>query len=146
MTSCGEEKNKNTDKDTTSVSNTKTDSDVTDTTQSETSITDDGFTEPLALVEELFAVAESGEFKKLAGMCDPEGKNDKDTRRICELADGKEKRKKEFVKYFTNASVDGDPIIEGEEAKVNILFGPNGEKKETLNLVQREGKWYLSSF
>jgi len=36
--------------------------------------------------------------------------------------------------------------FEGNYAKVKIKFGPNGNKDETMNLVKRADKWYLSSF
>lgn len=52
----------------------------------------------------------------------------------------------EFSNYFSNAKIVGEPIIEGNEAKVNFLFGPNAERSETMNLQQIDGKWFLRSF
>ena len=91
----------------------------------------------------VFAAAQSGDYESLRGLCDPTGKGDGDTKRyICAAADAPE----EFVQYFKNAKLNGEATIKDDQAAVPFLFGPNGQKKETMNMVKRDGKWYLSSF
>lgn len=98
---------------------------------------------PQGTMKIIFAAAQTGDFESLRGLCDPSGKGDGDTKRyICGAANAPE----EFVKYFAKAQLDGSPKIEGDRAAVPFLFGPDGHKKETMNMVKRDGKWYLSSF
>ncbi len=54
--------------------------------------------------------------------------------------------KKMFKEYFSKGKVVGEATIEGDDAKVNILFGPDGTKEETFNMKKKDGKWYLMSF
>ena len=80
----------------------------------------------------------------MKNLCDPKNENDGDTRDICQLKD--EKIQKEFVKYFKNGKLNGETQIDGDKAIVPFLFGPNGDKKEEMKLVKRDGKWYLYDF
>lgn len=79
----------------------------------------------------------------LKNLCDPLAENDGDTRDICNLT---EKRQKEFIEYFKDGKLNGSATIDGDKAKVPFLFGPGASKDEEMNLVKREGKWYLYSF
>jgi hypothetical protein len=81
----------------------------------------------------------------LPGLCDPTGANDGDTKQICNIGQAPKDKQDEFVKYFEKGKVVGDAEISGDSAKVKILFGLNGNKKEEFNLVRIDGKWYLSS-
>lgn len=101
---------------------------------------------PVSVVNYLFVAAKTGDYSQLSGLCRPDGKGDGDTKRICEVANGDEKLKQEYSKYFKNGKVDGDAKINGDRAAVPIKFGPNGNKDETMNLALIDGKWYLSSF
>jgi len=108
---------------------------------------------PANVVNAIFYAARTQDFQILGELCDPEGKGDGDTRRICDLAFSKkndEYTREEFVEVFKNGKVSGSTTNESNEwgdfADVPILFGPKGDKKETMNLVKRDGKWYLSSF
>ena len=98
---------------------------------------------PEKAVEAVFNAARSGDISNLKSLCDPEGENDGDTRRICELS---EADAAEFFEYFKNGKVNGKAEINGNMAAVPILFGPEGKKEETMNVVKRGDKWYLSSF
>jgi len=72
---------------------------------------------------------------------------DQDTALICELATDPANRD-EFVGAFAQGKVNGAATMrtEGgvEYADVPILMGPDGTDEETLVLVNRDGKWYLS--
>lgn len=93
---------------------------------------------PELVVQAVFDAAKSKDFALLKGLCAPDA--DGDTKMICNLD---EKSKEEFIKYFGMGKIDGVPKIEGTKAEVNILFGPDGKKKETMKLVQIDGKWFL---
>jgi len=109
----------------------------------QTGDTTDVNTTPESVVQAVFDAAKSGDFSKLGGLCDPRGENDGDTRKICELEKDMES---EFVEYFKEGKVAGDAVINGDQAEVPILFGPEGGEEETMKVVQRDGKWYLMSF
>ncbi len=112
---------------------------------------------PVAVVESLFTAAKTRNFEPLASLCDPERKNDGDTDCICALASGYEPHKcrmnshnrvsaDEYVTYFKDGSVKGEARIQGDRSAVDFRFGPGGGRSETMNLVRRNGLWYLSSF
>ncbi len=96
---------------------------------------------PELVVQAVFEAAKTKNFAPLKGLCAPDA--DGDTKRICELT---EKDAAEFIQYFGAGKIDGVPVIKGNTAEVNILFGPEGKKKETMKLVQIEGKWFLQGF
>jgi hypothetical protein len=102
------------------------------------------FTSPTKVTEAVFAAAASGKTDQLASLCDPTGEGDGDTKDICGLTAGSAKFG-EFKEYFAKGKVTGETIT-GDAAEVAILFGPDGTKDETMKLVRRDGKWYLSSF
>lgn len=98
---------------------------------------------PEGVVKMVFAAASSGDMSSLKDLCDPNGENDGDTRRICESADTKPE---EFTEFFSKGKVNGDATVNGDKAEVPFLFGPDGTKEETMNVVKRGDKWYLMSF
>ncbi|MFN8394045.1 MAG: hypothetical protein U0176_05160 [Bacteroidia bacterium] len=100
---------------------------------------------PEAVVEGIFAVAKGGDPKLLADLCDPEGQGDIETRRICDYANGFDPDG-EFPMFWGSGKVDGAAIVNGSNALVPILFGPRGDRRDTLELVKRGEKWYLLRF
>jgi hypothetical protein len=103
------------------------------------------FSKPESVVEAIFKAAKTKDFESLKALCDPKGENDGDTKDICGVADNKEMQE-EFVQFFEKGKVSGSARIEGDEAEVDFTFGPSGNDTETMNLIQRDGKWYLKSF
>jgi hypothetical protein len=101
--------------------------------------------DPAKVVEFVFAAAAAGKPDGLAGLCDPGGGGDGDVKDICGVKTGDPKWE-EFVSYFGKGKVSGPAKIEGETAAVEIMFGPKGDKKETMNLKKLDGKWYLDGF
>jgi hypothetical protein len=100
------------------------------------------FTDPVKVV---FKAARTGDVTILASLCDPEGENDNDTRVLCGVANDKEKLA-EFFRLFVRAKVTGKAYFEGSKAVEPFVFGPEGKTAEQMYLVNRGGKWYLSSF
>ncbi|HYG52522.1 MAG TPA: hypothetical protein VD905_16535, partial [Flavobacteriales bacterium] len=69
-----------------------------------------------------------------------------DCKKICTVATASANDQAEFKEWFGNGGVVNTEIM-GDKAEVEIKFGPKGkEKKETMNLVLKDGKWYIKSF
>ena len=101
--------------------------------------------DPAKVLQAVFDVAAGAEASILGDLCDPKQQNDGDTRRICDLSTGFE-QDDEFVQYFENAKLTGEVRTENSIAYVPFLFGPDGDREEIMELVERDGKWYLMSF
>ena len=98
---------------------------------------------PGAVAEAIFEAARSGSFSSLPALIDPDA--DGDSKRIAEAATN-EQTGTDFQLYFSKGKVSGEPTVNGDKASVNILFGPDGTREETLEMVRKNGKWYLVSF
>jgi hypothetical protein len=103
------------------------------------------FTDPASVLEAVFTAAQTEDFAVLSGLCDPQGENDDDTALICAITAG-HPDKDSFVQYFALAKIAGEAAVEGDRAEVPFLFGPEGDQEETMGLILRDGKWYLSGF
>lgn len=102
--------------------------------------------DPAWVVNQIFKAAKNSEYEILLKLCDPKGEGDSDTRNICSTYISPIEARDQFNTYFKFGQIIGKPVIVEDQAKVQIKFGPNGDKDETMNLVNRDGKWYLSSF
>jgi len=96
---------------------------------------------PEDVLNTIFDAAKTKDYSKLATLCDPDADND--SKHICDL---KDEDKDSFIQYFSKGKVNGNAVITGDAAAVPVLFGPDGTKAETMNLVKKDGKWYLKSF
>ena len=103
------------------------------------------FTDPVSVLQAVFTAARTEDFAALSGLCDPRGENDDDTALICAIT-AEHPDKDSFVEYFAPARVAGNAAVDGDRAEIPFLFGPDGAQQETMGLVQREGKWYLTDF
>ncbi len=112
---------------------------------------------PEAVVQAIFDAARTEEFKPLGTLCDPLQQNDGDTDCICAMSPRYKAHQcsqnsmnrvsvEEYVQYFLKGAVKGEARIDGDAAEVDFLFGAEGRNQETMTLVRRDGKWYLSSF
>lgn len=102
--------------------------------------------DPRSVMETVFKVARGeAEATVLAGLCDPLARHDLDVRRICDYAAGFDPSG-EFPMFFAEGKLVGEPYGEGDRAWIPFVFGPEGNKIDTMELVQREGKWYLEQF
>jgi len=103
------------------------------------------FTDPASVLQAVFTAAQTEDFAVLSSLCDPRGEGDEDTTFICTItADHPDKDS--FVAYFAQARIAGEVAIDGDRAEIPFLFGPDGDQEETMGLIQRDGKWYLSDF
>jgi len=102
---------------------------------------------PEDVVLMVFDAASSGQFDRLADLCDPRGENDGDTQMICDLASD-ETHRDPFVEAFAKGRLLGEAQIspDGTAAEVSFAFGPEGDQEETMELINRDGPWYLHGF
>ena len=103
-------------------------------------------TTPKGAAEMVFSAARSGDYSQLKDLCNDALEPDGDSKRVCDVANGDDKMKSGFKDYFSKGKVVGEPTVEGDNAKVSIMFGPDGTKEETFNMTKKDGKWYLVSF
>lgn len=103
----------------------------------------DAQSSPRKLAEAIFHAARSGNTGGLADLVDVDA--DIDAKLVAQAASDEGVRE-EFVRYFAKSQLKNEPVIDGEKATVDILFGPDGDKEETLEMVKKNGKWYLLSF
>lgn len=103
-------------------------------------------TTPKGVAEMIFSAAKSGDYSQLKNLCDDALQPDGDSKHICDVTNGDDQLKASFKEYFSKGTVVGEPTIEGDNAKVNVKFGPDGTKDETFNMTKKDGKWYMVSF
>lgn len=99
--------------------------------------------DPKLVVLELFKAAQTGDYAKLSGLCDPQGECDGDVKQICNLQNQQETTRTHFAEQFKKGRIIGKTEIKENFAQVKIKFGKNGKKDETVVLVKREELWYL---
>ena len=100
---------------------------------------------PKALAESIFAIAQSGDLALLAPVADPVDA-DGDAKDVAGVGKAPETRQAEFRQHFGPGKVSGEVKTEGDKASVPILFGPDGKRPETLEMVKRGDRWHLQSF
>lgn len=103
------------------------------------------FTDPNAVVLELFKAAQSQDFSKLAALCDPQGEGDGDVKQICNLMNQPEETRTKFAEEFKKGRIIGKTEFKENFASVKIKFGKERKVNETVILVKRENFWYLYS-
>lgn len=103
------------------------------------------FSDPKSVVGSIFFAAEHGSTAHLAGLCDPTGAANPEARRVCAAHPGASDWDS-FRRAFARGRLNGEPRIHGDHARLDFLFGPEGDDGETMELVRRGGRWYLSAF
>ena len=103
------------------------------------------FSDPKAVTAQVFHAAATGRADNLSSLCDPRGENDGDTARICALTTAAPDWA-DFRTEFAHAHLNGEPRVSGDRAAIHFVFGPDATRSETMELVQRDGRWYLSAF
>jgi len=102
---------------------------------------------PEDVVQAVFDAAQSGDFAPLADLCDPQGENDDDTKVICSAATD-DAHRQVITEAFVKSRINGETQVseDGDQAQVPFLFGPDGDREETMVLIKRAGRWYLLGF
>jgi hypothetical protein len=103
------------------------------------------FADPKSVTAHVFHAARTGDTSQLPTLCDPRGQNNDDTRRICGLTQTSPEWPS-FVRAFRLAHLNGEPRVSGDQALVDFVYGPDGKASETMELVRRDGRWYLERF
>ncbi len=101
---------------------------------------------PEGVAQIIFNAAKTGKFEQLRLICHQGLDTDGDSKQICTVADADKKSQASFAAYFSTGKIVGDVLIKGGNAKVVILFGPDGKKSESLIMLKKNEKWYLVSF
>lgn len=101
---------------------------------------------PEDVVKHLFFAAKNKDFSKLRYLCDPYAENDEDTGGLCHVGMLTQSNQNQFIQNFRNGRIIGNPIINGDKAEVEFAFGQSSNLLEKMNLINRMGLWYLSSF
>ena len=97
---------------------------------------------PSSVVRAIISAADRSDPDGLAGLCDPRGENDGDSKRICDMNRSSHDWS-EFVELLRGAVV-GETEVSGASARVLVAFGADRGGEETFELVLRDGLWYLS--
>ncbi len=103
------------------------------------------FSNPKRVVSSIFFAARTGRASHLASLCDPEGSANQYAKRICHLQVG-DADWASFVENFAEGTLTGEPRITGDRAMINFAFGKSGNESETMELVRRDGRWFLVAF
>lgn len=98
---------------------------------------------PKLVVLEIFKAAQTGDFTKLSGLCDPQGQSDGDAKLICNMINETEADQKLFSTDFAKGRIVGKTVYKENFASVKIKFGNNGQEEETIVLVKRGELWYI---
>lgn len=99
---------------------------------------------PGKIVEGIFEAARNEDFSKLAEFCPLNGSSSDEVKDICFMDTATEEERADFINNFKFGQVIGKPVVAGDEARVQIKWGPNGAKNGTISLVKADGNWYLS--
>lgn len=104
-------------------------------------------TKPENLMNIMFQAAQTGDFSQLSSLCQSDGSGDGDVRDVCSCGDkdANPELLESYKAYFSKGEVTATRI-DGKEAEVDFNFGPDGDEKETMKMVEIDGKWYLGSF
>jgi hypothetical protein len=103
------------------------------------------FTDPKSVTASIFFAAETGRVAALPTLCDPAGENDEDTARICGMTPSSPEWAA-FRAAFARAHLNGEPRVSGDRAALHFVYGPDATESETMELVRRDGRWYLLEF
>jgi hypothetical protein len=102
---------------------------------------------PKALAETIFNAARNGDLRQLKNICDIPSEADKDSKEICEIINADDGSKESFKIYYSNGKVDGEPVINGDKASVNIKLSPSESSvifvRKVFNMSKKDGKWFL---
>lgn len=100
---------------------------------------------PEGVVKYIFSSAAKQEYSNLRYLADPYAENDGSVTNICYGGVLSYDMGQLLSEEFGKGRIMGKPKYEGNKAAVEIAIGPTNRTLETMNLVKRNGLWYLSS-
>jgi hypothetical protein len=105
-------------------------------------------TAPELFMNVIFLSAQKEDYSLLSKLCHPDVDNDGDTQAICDMETATPASQAEFANYFKKGKLTGMAHFskDGTRAEVPFLFGPDGDKQETMTFALYDDKWYLYSF
>ena len=102
--------------------------------------------DPVSVMNYIFNSLKKGDFSKFRNLCDPYGENSNSVNSFCYAEILMEKEQNDLKSEFENGRVVGKAKIKGDKAEVEFAFGPSANRLEKMELVNRNGFWYLSRF
>lgn len=105
---------------------------------------DEAQADPAATAETIFYLIQNEEYDALPALIGEEA--DDNSKQLGELKDAGKEKQQQTKEYFASASLNRDPVIDGDKATVKIKLGYEGRFEETFGMVKKNGKWYLSSY
>ena len=100
---------------------------------------------PEGTVKHLFDAAKNKDFSKLRHLKDPYGEYDGNVLELCLIEIEPEDAQSNWISFFENGRLMGEPVINDKNAEIEIAIGRNSDRLERMNLVKRMDKWYLIS-
>ncbi len=100
---------------------------------------------PKTLMNYIFKSAKKGDFSNFRYLCDPYAENDTDTKAMCFIEMQSQKQKELIISSLGNGRIMGEPKIKGDKAEIEFAYGESSSNLDTMNLINRNGFWYLSS-
>ncbi len=97
---------------------------------------------PENVVNAIFEAGKNDDPSNLASLCDESVSKDGDVKMICAFKKGDDKWEKGKGDMVTGKIV--STKVDGDSAKVEITFGKDGTKKETVELKKVGEKWFLA--
>lgn len=98
---------------------------------------------PEGTINHIFDAAKSGNLDKMRHLVDPYGEFDTDALMICIVDAFPPEAKERWINSFKNGRIMGEPVINGDQAIVEIAVGPSSNELEKITLVKRMDKWYV---
>tara|TARA_R110000796_G_scaffold159169_3_gene275780 strand:- start:28868 stop:29602 length:735 start_codon:yes stop_codon:yes gene_type:complete len=101
---------------------------------------------PQGVVNHIFQSAKDKSYDKMRHLIDPYGEFDTDAFQLCYIEMYGEEGQQEWSEAFENGRIMGDPIYNEDKCTIEIAYGLSSDKLETINLVKRLNRWYMTSF
>ncbi len=101
---------------------------------------------PVDLLNYIFESTKNRDFKNFRYLSDPYTEIDNSVKLICYAEILSTRQQENFITDFENGRIIGKPKIKNNTAEIEFAFGPYSDKLEVMNLVNRNGLWFLKSY
>lgn len=99
---------------------------------------------PEDLMKYIFSAAKKNDLEKFRHLCDPYGENDSDSGSFCYFQMMPQVGRKEMIERIENGRIMGDAIIEDDKASIEVAIGKSSNELVKVNMVRRNGNWFIS--
>ena len=102
--------------------------------------------DPASVMKYIFESAKKGDFSNFRNLCDPYGEYPNELNQICFAEMMMDKQQAKLKADLENGRIIGKASINGDKAEVEFAFGPSSNQLEKMEMVNRNGLWYLGGF